>query len=153
VSVIRSAKWQEKQTNVPATHDAAELKALHQWAIQSPPDQPYMRLMMEFMGSPAHPKPEAAAWLAGYNFEASRIGKETEAFDAMTSALDLAVPYIQIQGREDRITPFAVAKAYFDRVRSNGKIFVPIAGGHYACFTNPDAFVAALRKYVRPLAR
>jgi hypothetical protein len=46
-----------------------------------------------------------------------------------------------------------VAKEYFDQVRSNGKAFVPIDGGHFACFTNAGAFVAALRKYVLPLTR
>jgi pimeloyl-ACP methyl ester carboxylesterase len=56
------------------------------------------------------------------------------------------------QGREDRITPFAVAEEYFDKVRSNGKTFVPIEGGHFACFTNPAVFVGALNKRVRPLA-
>ena len=151
VSIIRAAEWQEKQTNVSATHDATELRALHQWAILSPPDQPYMHLMTEFMGSPEHPSPRAVTWLAGYNFESSKIGQEIESFDAMTSALDLAVPYVLIQGRENRITPFAVAETYFDKVRSNGKVFVPINGGHYACFTNPAEFVCALNKQVRPL--
>jgi hypothetical protein len=33
------------------------------------------------------------------------------------------------------------------------KAFIPIAGGHWACFTHPTAFVAALRRNVRPLAR
>jgi len=152
VSVARGAEWQEKQANVPATHDAAEIKALHQWAILSPPDQPYMNRLSEFMGSPEHPKPAAATWLAGYLFEAGKISQETQSFDAMTSALDLKVPYILIQGREDRITPFPVAEEYFDKVKSNGKAFVPIDGGHYACFTNPAAFVGALNKRVRPLA-
>ncbi len=128
------------------------MKALHQWAILSPPDQPYMNRLNEFMGSPERPKPAAATWLAGYLFEAGKIGQETQSFDAMTSALDLKVPYILIQGREDRITPFAVAEEYFDKVQSNGKAFVPIEGGHYACFTNPEAFVGALNKRVRPLA-
>ena len=150
-SVSCDDEWQEKRNSVPATHDAAELKALHKWAIMSPPDQPYINLQMEFMGSPEHPKPRAVTWLNGYLFEASKIGKEVEAFDAMNSAVNLAVPYILIQGREDRITPFDTAKTYFDKVQSKGKVFVPINGGHYACFTNPVEFIAALRKYVLPL--
>ena len=40
VSVRRSAEWQEKQTDIPRTHDGAEMKALHQWAIEAPADQP-----------------------------------------------------------------------------------------------------------------
>jgi pimeloyl-ACP methyl ester carboxylesterase len=148
VSVIRSAEWQEKQINVPPTHDAAEMKVLHQWAITSPPDRPYLKRMMDFMA-----KPDAAAWVKGYDFESGHVGREMQSFDAMTSALDLAVPYILIQGRADWLTPMVVAKEYFDQVRSNGKAFVPIDGGHFACFTNAGAFVAALRKYVLPLTR
>jgi pimeloyl-ACP methyl ester carboxylesterase len=148
VSVIRSAEWQEKQINVPATHDAAEMKALHQWAIKSAPDRPYLDRMTDFMA-----RPDAAAWIKGYEFESNHVGKEMQAFDAVTDAFDLAVPYILIQGREDRLTPFSVAKEYFDKVRSRGKVFVPIDGGHFACFTNAGAFVAALRKHVAPLTR
>jgi pimeloyl-ACP methyl ester carboxylesterase len=148
VSVTRSAEWQEKQINVPATHDAAEMKTLHQWAITSPPDQPYLKRMTDFMA-----RPEAAAWLKGYDFESSHIGREMQSFDAMTDAADLAVPYILIQGRTDWLTPMVVAKEYFDTVRSKGKVFAPIDGGHFACFTNPGAFVAALRRYVVPLTR
>ena len=151
VSVMRGALWQEKRANVPPTHDGAEMKALHQWAITSPPDQPYIKRQMEFMGSPEQPKPAAASWVKGYLFESGKLGKDVQAFDAMTSALDLAVPYILIQGREDRVTPSEVAKEYFDKVRSKGKAYVPLEGGHYACFTNADSFVVALRKYVRPL--
>ena len=148
VSVIRSAEWQEKQINVPATHDAAEMKVLHQWAITSPPDRPYLKRTMDFMA-----KPDAAAWVKGYDFESGHVGREMQSFDAMTGALDLAVPYILIQGRADWLTPMVVAKEYFDKVRSKGKVFVAIAGGHYACFTNAGEFVAALRRYVVPLTR
>jgi len=148
VSVTRSAEWQEKQINVPATHDAAEMKTLHQWAITSPPDQPYLKRMTDFMARPA-----AAAWLKGYDFESGHIGKEMQSFDAMTDVPDLALPYILIQGRADWLTPMVVAKDYFDTVRSKGKVFAPIDGAHFACFTNAGAFVAALRKHVVPLTR
>jgi pimeloyl-ACP methyl ester carboxylesterase len=148
VSVTRSAEWQEKQINVPATRDAAEMKTLHQWAITSPPDQPYVKRMTDFMA-----RPDAAAWVKGYDFESGHIGKEMQSFDAMTDVPDLALPYILIQGRADWLTPMVVAKDYFDTMRSKGKVFAPIDGGHFACFTNAGAFVAALRKHVVPLTR
>jgi len=124
------------------------MKALHQWALKAAPDQPYLTRMKDFMA-----KPEGATWVKGYGFESDHIGREMVQFDAMRDATDLAVPYIQIQGRDDRLTPTVVSKAYFDAVRSKGKVFVAINGGHFACFTNPDAFVAALRKHVLPLTR
>jgi pimeloyl-ACP methyl ester carboxylesterase len=73
--------------------------------------------------------------------------------DARQLGLDIPIPFFVIQGREDHIAPFAVAQAYLAEVRAPKKVFIPIAGGHYACFTNPTEFVDALRRYVRPLAQ
>jgi pimeloyl-ACP methyl ester carboxylesterase len=151
VSVEASAKWQEEMTHAKPTHDAAEAKALHAWGLESPPDLPYIERQMDFMGSSDHPNPAGAIWLAGYNFEASKVGREMAAFDAMTDATDLPVPYILIQGREDRLAPLAVAKEYFDKLHSKGKAFTAIDGGHFACFTHAGQFLAALKKYVTPL--
>lgn len=152
VSVTRNSEWQEKQTDVPHTHDGAEMKALHQWALKASPDQPYVDMMTRFTGPQGNFTPAGAKWSAGYNFEAQNIGKEMASFDAMRDARELAVPYILIQGRDDRLTPAVVAKSYFDAVRSTGKTYAAIDGGHFACFTNPNVFVGALKKYVRPLA-
>lgn len=148
VSVKRSAQWQESQTDVPRSHDGAEMKLLHQWALQAAPDRPYLARMTDFMATP-----EGAVWAKGYDCESGHIGREMAKFDAMTDAPELAVPYVLIQGREDRLTPLAVARDYFDKVRSKGKVFAPIAGGHFACFTNPGEFVGALRRHVMPLTR
>lgn len=171
VNTPLTTEWREKWARVQATatHDIAGLKALdaaarlpitsgkrmmasRKWLF-GPPDQAYLKQQMEFAGDPAHPKPAAAGWVKGYMFEAGKVGKESAAFDAMKDAATLPVPYILIEGREDHVTPFVPAKAYFDRVRSKGKVFVPIDGGHYACFTNTAGFLAALRKHVLPLAR
>jgi len=153
VSVEASAKWQEEMTHAKPTRDAAEMKALHAWGLESPPDQPYIKRQMDFMGSPDHPNPAGAIWLAGYNFEASKVGREIATFNAMTDVADLPVPYILIQGREDRLTPAAVAKQYFDKLHSNGKAYAAIDGGHFACFTNPGEFVPTLRKLTDPLVQ
>jgi len=153
VSVAATRVWQEKMADAKPTHDRAEAKALHAWALQAPPDMPYIKMMSEFSGPEEHPTPAGAKWLAGYNFEASKVGRKMSEFDAMRDAGDIPVPYILIQGREDRLTPLVLAKGYFDKVRSNGKAFAAIDGGHFACFTNAGQFVAALRKHVAPLAR
>jgi len=99
-------RWAREQA--AATHDAAGLKALddvqtlsvNDWKrigasrkwIMSPPDQAYLKLQTEFMGSPDHPKPEAQAWVKGYGFESSKVGKESIVYDAMTEAKSLPVP-------------------------------------------------------------
>ena len=159
-------RWAREQA--VATHDEAGLKALddvrtlsvNDWKrigasrkwIMSPTDQDYIKLQADFMGSPDHPKPEAQAWVKGYGFEANKVGKESIVFDAMTEISSLPVPYILIQGRDDHVTPFKPARAYWERVRSRGKAFAAIDGGHYACFTDTGQFLRAMRKYVMPLA-
>jgi pimeloyl-ACP methyl ester carboxylesterase len=140
------AQWQERMTHAKPTHDAAEFKLLHAWGLEAPPDRPYIQRQREFMATPA-----GAAWLAGYEFESSKVGREMAAFDAATTVPQLDVPYFLIQGREDRLTPLVLAKGYFDKLRSNGKAFVAVDGGHFACFTQAGEFVSALRRLTNPL--
>jgi len=140
------AEWQEKQTHTKPSHDAAEFKLLHAWGLESLPDRPYIQRQREFMATPA-----GAAWLAGYEFESSKVGRDMAAFDAATTVPELSVPYFLIQGREDRLTPLELAKAYFDKLQSNGKAFVAMNGGHFACFTHAGDFVSTLRRLTNPL--
>ena len=160
-------RWARQQAT--AAHDEAGLKALddvqalsvNDWKrigasrkwMMSPTDQDYLKLQIEFMGPPDHPKPEAQAWVKGYGFESSKVAAESIVFDAMTEAPSLPVPYILIQGRDDHVTPFEPARAYWEMVQSKGKAFAAIDGGHYACFTGTDQFLAAMRKDVLPLVR
>ncbi len=160
-------QWAREQAE--ATHDRAGLEALdtaqklpiddwkrigasRKW-MMSAPDQEYLKLQTEFMGQPDHPRPQAQSWVKGYGFESGKVSKESIAFDAMKDAADLPVPYILIQGREDHVTPFEPAKAYWEMVRSSGKVFAAIDGGHYACFTDTEQFLAAMRKYAVPLTK
>jgi pimeloyl-ACP methyl ester carboxylesterase len=152
-----------------ATHDAAGLKALddvqalsvNDWKrigasrkwMMSPPDLEYLELQRSFMGSPDHPKPEAAAWVKGYGFQANKVGNESLAFDAMKDVPSIPVPYILIQGREDHVTPIEPARAFWEGVKSPGKAFVALDGGHYACFTHVEQFLKAIRRHVLPLIR
>jgi pimeloyl-ACP methyl ester carboxylesterase len=150
-----------------ATNDAAGLKALddvqalsvNDWKrigasrkwMMSPPDLEYLELQRNFMGPPEHPKPEAEAWVKGYGFESNKVGNESLAFDAMKDVPSIPVPYVLIQGREDHVTPLEPARAYWEGVKSPGKAFVAIDGGHYACFTDAEQFLKAVRRHVLPL--
>jgi pimeloyl-ACP methyl ester carboxylesterase len=135
-----------------SVNDWKRIGASRKW-IMSPSDQEYIKLQTDFMGSPEHPKPEAQAWVKGYGFESGKVGKEAIMFDAMKAATTLPVPYVLIQGRDDHVTPFEPARAYWEKVRSRDKAFAAIDGGHYACFTNSGEFLAAMRKYVLPLVK
>jgi len=122
--------------------------------ILSPSDLAYVTIMGTFIGFPSTPAPgDAADWVAGGQFTSARLSPVETSLDARMLGLDIAIPFFVIQGREDHIAPFAVAEAYVAEVRAPQKVFIPIAGGHYACLTNPTDFVEALRRHVRPLAR
>jgi len=160
-------RWAREQA--AETHDEAGLKALddvktlsvNDWKrigasrkwMMSPSDREYLKRQADFMGSPDQPKREAQAWVKGYGFEANKVGKQSIVFDAMTEIPSLPVPYILIQGRDDHVTPFEPARAYWEKIRSHGKAFAAIDGGHYACFTDTDQFLRAMRKFVVPLVR
>ena len=160
-------RWAREQAT--ATHDEAGLKALddaqklsiNDWKrigasrkwMMSPSDLRYLELQKDFMGPPDHPRPEARAWVEGYGFESNKVGNESIAFDAMKEVPSIPVPYILIHGREDHVTPFEPARVYWENVRSRSKAFAAIDGGHYACFTHSNQFLAAMRQHVLPLVR
>jgi pimeloyl-ACP methyl ester carboxylesterase len=153
-------RWARAQAT--ASHDEAGLKALddaqslsvNDWKrigasrkwMMSPSDLEYLELQRNFAGPPDQRKPEARAWVEGYGFQANKVGNEALAFDAMKEAPSIPVPYVLIQGRDDHVTPIEPARAYWEKVRSRGKAFAAIDGGHYACFTNSIQFLAAMRQ-------
>jgi pimeloyl-ACP methyl ester carboxylesterase len=126
-------------------NDWKRIEASRKW-MMSPSDLEYLEMQKNFAGPPGHRRPEARAWIEGYGFQAGKVGSESLAFDAMKDVPSIPVPYILIQGREDHVTPFEPARTYWKKVRSRGKAFVAIDGGHYACFTHSVQFLAAMRE-------
>lgn len=160
-------RWAREQAT--RVGDQATLKALNETASlpasdrkrtsasrkyrMAPSDLEYVKIMEKFIGPPPVPKRgEVAEWLAGYEFSFSKLSAVQYSFDARKLALNIPIPYFVIEGRDDHVTSFEVARAYLAEVHAPKKAFIPIAGGHYACFTNPTAFLTALRQHVRPLA-
>jgi proline iminopeptidase len=119
----------------------------------APTDLEYVKVITAFIGPPPLPTHgDAADWIAGGRFTGEKLAPVEYSLDARKLGLDFPIPFFVIQGRDDHIAPFEVARAYVAEVRAPKKAFIPIAGGHWACFTNATAFVAALRQHVRPLA-
>jgi len=118
-------------------------------------DLEYVKAMGSFIGygSPSPPTAgEAADWMAGSQFTFTKVAPIEYSLDARKLGLDFSLPFVVIQGRDDHIAPFEVAESYVAEVRAPKKAFVPIEGGHWACFTNAAGFLGALRQHVRPLA-
>jgi pimeloyl-ACP methyl ester carboxylesterase len=73
--------------------------------------------------------------------------------DLGTSALDVKIPVVFIEGTDDRVALPSLAHAYFDKIRAPSKQFVSIeGGGHLAIFTARRAFLSLLVAKARPLA-
>lgn len=126
-------------------------RASSQWAM-SPSDLPYLKVVSDFRGQPPYPAGDVADWVAGAMFSGQKLGADLTGMDLLALGLDMPVPVFIAQGRDDHITGFEPARRYAEAIRAPKKGFVATEGGHFACFTNPDAFVAALNRHVRPLA-
>lgn len=85
----------------------------------------------------------ASAW-AGPLISRSFVGHET---------LRFPVPVVFLMGRYDLHTPYAAARAYFDRIEAPRKTFVTFErSAHMIMFEEPGRFLQALLTQVLPLA-
>jgi len=75
-----------------------------------------------------------------------RLLREPDVVDL--AGYNFALPIVVIQGKDDYICPTEVARQYVAKLHAPAKAFVEIDGGHFACLTNPTAFLAALRRHV-----
>lgn len=136
----------------PDRRPDAEANASKKW-IMSPPDLPIAKTIGDFIGDKSTPpNGDVADYVAGNKFSGSKLRNVMDTMDLRTLGLDMPIPFFVVQGREDHICGFEPARQYVEEIRTPTKAFVPIDGGHYACFTSADQFVGALREHVRPLA-
>jgi pimeloyl-ACP methyl ester carboxylesterase len=133
--------------------DLRRMQASARWRM-APSDLEYLKIQGEFIGPPPPPKTgDVADWLAGSAFTIPKLLPAIVGLDIRSLGYDFALPVMVVEGRQDHITSFAAAQDWLGQVRAPAKAFVPIDGGHFACFTNPDGFVGALRQHVLPLVR
>ena len=112
-------------------------------------DLVYLNVQRDFVGPPPLPTSgEVADWLAGGDFSGPLLWPTITSFDARTFAPELPVPFYVIQGRDDHVVSFQAAKEYLESVTAPAKEFIPIDGGHFACFTDAAQFLTALRMRV-----
>ena len=131
--------------------DLRRMQASARWRM-APSDLEYLKIQGDFIGPPPPPKTgDAADWMAGSAFTIPKLLPAIVSLDITKLGYDFALPIVVVQGREDHVTSFDAARDWLEQVRSPAKAFVPIDGGHFACFTNPAGFVDALRQHVLPL--
>jgi proline iminopeptidase len=118
-------------------------------------DTKYLQKQLDIVrAAPNFSPQDVQDWIAGGQFTIPLLFPTLTAIDLpATQGYDMRVPFYIIQGQEDHITPTSVAQDYFRKIRAPRKKMVLIKNvGHFAYVTNPEGFVAALVKYVRPQA-
>lgn len=121
------------------------------WIMPSS-DLEFIEMQREFVGpEPIPQQGEVADWVQGFVSSVEALSDEILEFDAYVTGLDVEIPVVVIQGTHDHVTPFDAAAAFVRDIRAPAKKFVAIDGGHFACYTNAEAFASALDEYVLPL--
>jgi len=90
---------------------------------------------------------------AGMGFSGRSLLPDQIAEDLTATATKVDTAFFLIQGADDVITPTKLAIDYCERVKAPYKKLVLIKNaGHFAFLTDPDAFLSALVRAVRPVA-
>jgi pimeloyl-ACP methyl ester carboxylesterase len=132
--------------------DMRRIQATRRWRM-GPSDLDYLKVQGEFIGPSPPTSGDAADWVAGGGFSIQKLLPEIFGLDLLKLGQDFALPMFVIQGRDDHVTSFDAARDWVQLLHAPAKGFIPIDGGHFACFTNAPAFVAALQSQVLPHAQ
>lgn len=90
---------------------------------------------------------------AGFQTSTAQMFEEIKAFDARRLGTSFDIPFFLFQGEQDVITLTGLAEEYFAEIEAPLKVKERIPNaGHFAAFTQPDAFLNALRTWVIPAA-
>jgi len=130
---------------------------LHKWLNHYLPasDTNYIRQQMDIVRSaPNFSSQDVQDWENGEDFSGRQLYSAEVSEDLQTTlGYDMPVPFFIIDGEQDHIAPVDVASRYFHKINAPQKRMILIKGaGHFAYATNQDQFLAALVRYVRPLA-
>ncbi len=144
-----------KQVGPPPYKDGKGFAVQHKWANRFEGADVFIASMLGFaMHAPGYSLKDINDWLEGQNVSGEHLGPHFDTLDRKLLEIELAVPVFVIQGAEDFTTPTSLAKSYVDSLHAPGKAFATIEGaGHFAVFTNQDAFLKELRARVLPLIR
>lgn len=112
------------------------------------------RLLLAVFTAPAASLRDVWHWLIAQHATLTRVYPELMAYADRGDPPSVPTRVVIIQGDEDIQTPTELASAYFERMQAPSKTWVTITGGgHNAILAMPEAFHAALKDHVRPLAR
>jgi pimeloyl-ACP methyl ester carboxylesterase len=97
--------------------------------------------------SPLYRPRDAVTMLAGFMSVQKQMYAEYSQYDAYQQGTTYEIPFYLLQGQNDVLTITELAQEYYSRVEAPSKAIelIPNAS-HFAAFTQPEAFLAAMRK-------
>ena len=157
----RAANDQKRVAQLEAigTPDPTSVKQYFSWwsmrnPYMSQDDSKWFAELREIVRSnPEFTEEYLKAFGEGMKFSGRTTVSSMLTTELATAVNTLRLPFFVIQGQEDMVTPTSVAVQYFKVVKAPKKKLVIIEhAGHFALVTHREEFLAALVKYVRPLA-
>ncbi|MDG6109336.1 alpha/beta hydrolase [Dactylosporangium aurantiacum] len=133
----------------PRTWDVKAWGRRMQWSMGTDPANPNGGLKTLFsllLTKPDYSLRDVVAWLKGFAAVRDAMFAEFMRFDAREGGTRLEIPFHLFQGAQDVVTLTGPAVEYFAEVDAPAKSLVLIEGAsHFAAFTHPAEFLAALR--------
>jgi len=94
--------------------------------------------------------PDGSTWF-GMTLQENGGSEEIDHLKEDPESLRFGVPVVIMMGRYDLMTPYAVAKEFFDAVEAPARTFVTFErSAHFAMFSEPGRVLQALLEYVVP---
>jgi pimeloyl-ACP methyl ester carboxylesterase len=89
------------------------------------------------------------ALLRGFSYSKTAMFDEFMAYDARRFGTKFEIPFVLIQGAQDRVTVTSLAQEHFEEIEAPDKAIVVIEGaGHFCAFTHAGRFLTALLENV-----
>lgn len=136
--------------NDPATWDLKAWQIKMDIAMKTDPVTPNAVAKLLFplaFASPLYRLRDAFSLLAGFMSVQKQMYAEYSTYNADKYGTRFEIPFYLLQGASDVLTITELAHEYFERVQAPSKAVELIPGAsHFAAFTQPEAFLKALRK-------
>jgi len=132
----------------PRTWDVKAWGQRMQWAMGTDPTAPgaLQRLFALLLTKPDYSLLDVMAWLKGFGKVRDGMFEQFMRFDARALGTRFEIPFHLFQGAHDVVTLTGPAVSYFEEVEAPKKSLALIGdASHFAAFTQPASFLAALR--------
>lgn len=137
----------------PPYQDGRGYAVQRRWANRFEHADFLIAAMMGFaLQAPGYTIGDINDWIEGQSLSAQALVPQTSARSGTALGGTFDIPVFVLQGASDFTTPALLAREWVASIRAPKKEFVALEGaGHFAVFTDAEAFVQALATRIEPL--